>query len=87
MNIIIKLLITIALLLLPQLAFAASSKDNWYWLVGLAVINSAVISTILVWKSKKLDTFTTKAVGFGAWFWFLIFIQVMLYGFYVGLTK
>lgn len=87
MKIILKTLFIFALLLLPQLAYAASSKDNWYWLVALAVIISAAISSILVWKSKKLDTFTTKAVGFGAWFWFLIFIQVMLYGFYVGLTK
>ncbi|MCW8856305.1 MAG: hypothetical protein OQJ95_02995 [Kangiella sp.] len=87
MNIILKSLSALALLLLPQLAFAATSFDNWYWLVGLAVIISAILSAILVWKSKKLDTFATKAVGFGAWFWFLIFIQVMLYGFYVGLTK
>lgn len=87
MNMMTKILTAVGLLLLPQLAFAASSKDNWYWLVGVAVLNSAIISAILVWKSKKLDTFTTKAVGFGAWFWFLIFIQVMMYGFYVGLTK
>lgn len=87
MNIILKSLSALALLLLPQLAFAANSKDNWYWLALVAVINSAIVSAILVWKSKKLDTFATKAVGFGAWFWFLIFIQVMVYGFYVGLTK
>lgn len=87
MNIITKTCFAIALLVLPQLAFAASGTDNWYWLALVAVINSVIVSTILVWKSKKLDTFATKAVGFGAWFWFLIFIQVMLYGFYVGLTK
>lgn len=65
----------------------ASARNTWYWLVGIAVANSAIVSALLVWKSKKLDTFTTKAMGFGAWFWFLIFIQVMLYGFYTGLTK
>lgn len=87
MNTITKILFGLALLLLPQLAFAASNFDNWYWLAGIAVIISATISVMLVWKSKRLDTFATKAIGFGAWFWFLIFIQVMLYGFYVGLTK
>ena len=87
MKIIIKTFLMTLLLLLPQLAWAANGRNNWYWLVGIAVINSAVISAILVWKSKRFENFTTRAVGFGAWFWFLIFIQVMLYGFYVGLTK
>ena len=75
-------------LFMSPLALAASGKGmSWYWLLAIAVVFSAVLSTLLVWKSKKLNTFTLKAVGFGAWFWFIIFIEVMVYGFYVGLTK
>ena len=75
--------------LFSPIAFAASAgkDDSWYWLLALAVLISIALSSLLVWKSKKLNTFTLKAVGFGAWFWFIIFIQVMIYGFYVGLTK
>lgn len=74
--------------LFSPLAFAAAGKDDsWYWLLALAVVISAGLSTLLVWRSKKLNTFTLKAVGFGAWFWFIIFVEVMIYGFYVGLTK
>lgn len=70
----------------PSLAWAAGVRDNWHWLLVLAVGISIVLSSLLVWRSKKLNTFALKAVGFGAWFWFIIFIEVMIYGFYVGLT-
>ncbi|AOE49153.1 hypothetical protein [Kangiella sediminilitoris] len=83
-----KVLLACFITLFPPLSFAAAGKDDsWYWLLALAVVVSAGLSTFLVWRSKKLDTFTLKAVGFGAWFWFIIFIEVMCYGFYVGLTK
>ena len=71
----------------PSLAWAAGGRDNWYWLLVFAVVFSALLSSLLVWRSKKLNTFALKAVGFGAWFWFIIFIEVMIYGFYVGLTQ
>lgn len=85
-----NILIAIVFLLLAVLGiyfFGDDKRDNWYWLTIMAVANAALISLWLVWKSEKLNNFTTKAMGFGAWFWFLIFIQVMLYGFYVGITK
>lgn len=69
------------------LGASAGKDDSWYWLLALAVVISICLSTLLVWRSEKLNTFTLKAVGFGAWFWFIIFIEVMIYGFYVGLTK
>lgn len=75
------------MMVFPSLAWAAGGRDNWYWLLVLAVGISIVLSSLLVWRSKKLNTFALKAVGFGAWFWFIIFIEVMIYGFYVGLTK
>ena len=73
--------------LISIVAFSNDERNSWYWLVAAAVANSACVSVWLVWQSKKLKTFTEKAMGFGAWFWFLIFIQVMIYGFYVALTK
>ena len=84
-----KLIVAGFLGLFSPLAFgaAAGKDDSWYWLLALAVVISICLSSFLVWRSKKLNTFTLKAVGFGAWFWFIIFIQVMIYGFYVGLTK
>lgn len=83
-----KIIFTGFALLFSPLALAASGKGiSWYWLLVIAVVVSASLSSLLVWKSKKLNTFTLKAVGFGAWFWFIIFIEVMIYGFYVGITK
>lgn len=75
------------MLFFPSLAWAAAGRDNWMWLLVFAAGFSVLLSVILVWRSKKLNTFALKAVGFGAWFWFIIFIEVMCYGFYVGLTK
>ena len=83
-----KLILAGFISVFSPLALAATGKgDNWYWLLAFAVVFSALLSSFLVWKSKKLNTFTLKAVGFGAWFWFIIFVEVMIYGFYVGLTK
>lgn len=81
------LLILTFVALLPQDAWAAQDKMPWWGVLLLVSSISTVISGLLVWKNKKLETFTEKAMGFGAWFWFIIFIQVMVYGFYIGIVK
>lgn len=66
---------------------AAPQGENWYWIVAAMVTISITVSVIMVLRNKKFDKFITRAVAFGAWFWLFVFIQIMLYGFYVGLTK
>lgn len=71
----------------PQPALAAQDKLPWWGTLLLVTSVSTVISSYLVWKNEKLETFTEKAMGFGAWFWFIIFLQIMVYGFYIGIEK
>lgn len=66
---------------------AAQGGQPWYMLLLVVVVISTIASSALVWRNKKYQTMTEKAMLFGAWFWFLIFIQVMLYGFYIGFGK
>lgn len=81
------LIAVVVLMLLPSTALAAPQGESWYWIVAAMVTISAIISVILVLRNKEFDKFITKAVAFGAWFWLFVFIQIMIYGFYVGLTK
>ncbi len=81
------LAIIIAWGLLPQTAWAAQEKLPWWGILLLVSSISTAISVVLVWKNKKLETFTEKAMGFGAWFWFIIFLQIMVYGFYLAIEK
>ncbi len=87
MNKCLGLLGTVLLFILPQTAWAADDKLPWWGVILLVSSISTLISSWLVWRNKKLETFTEKAMGFGAWFWFIIFIQVMVYGFYLWFTK
>lgn len=75
------------MLLLSEPAHAAVDELPWWGILLLVSGISSVVSAYLVWKNEKLETFTEKAMGFGAWFWFIIFIQIMIYGFYIGLVK
>lgn len=81
------ILIIVVFAVLPETAFAAQDKMPWWGTLLLVTSVSTVISAYLVWKNEKLETFTEKAMGFGAWFWFIIFIQIMIYGFYIGIEK
>ncbi len=81
------ILLILCIALLPNTAFAAKDDLPWWGVLLLVSSISTAISVVLVWRNKKLETFTEKAMGFGAWFWFIIFLQVMVYGFYIGIEK
>ncbi len=81
------LLIVVFFALLPETALAGKDDLPWWGVLLLVTSISSVISAYLVWKNKKLETFTEKAMGFGAWFWFIIFLEIMVYGFYIGIDK
>ncbi|WP_251359064.1 hypothetical protein [Kangiella sp. TOML190] len=87
MNKIIVLAIVFMVFWMPSTAWAAQETLPWWGTLLLVSSISTIISATLVWRNKKLETFTEKAMGFGAWFWFIIFLQVMVYGFYIGIEK
>ncbi len=75
-----ELFIPAALLLLWCTDLQASTQPlAWYWPVIGAVIVACVVAWLLVRRSEMLEGRAAKIIGFGAWFWFLIFIQAIVY--------
>ena len=58
---------------------ASAQPLAWYWPVLGAVIIACVAAWLLVRRSKTLEGRAAKIIGFGAWFWFLIFVQAIVY--------
>lgn len=82
-----KFLLACLLLLLSVNAHAAQMID-YFW--EIAFVASAIAAGFAYWrvqKIKMLDTFLLKAVGFGAIFWIVIFVEAIIYAVVYSLTK
>ncbi len=83
----VKYVLTCLLLLLTVNAHAAQMVD-YFW--EIAFVACAIAAGFAYWRVQKiemLDTFLLKAVGFGAIFWIVIFIEAILYAIVYSLTK
>ncbi len=70
------LLLTLALLLMPSLAWANPRQLNWMpWLIGIT-ISSAIAGWWLARRTKMFDNIHLRIIGFSVYFWILVFAQI-----------
>ncbi len=80
------IIILLVALILPKWAFAAEKLDwKTHGLVGLAL--AIVGATVWVKLNKDLQSVPGKIMGFGLYFWIIVFCEVIAYGAWVGLIR
>ncbi len=66
----------------------AAQMVDYFW--EIAFVAAAIAAGFAFWRVqsiKMLDTFLLKAVGFGAIFWIVLFVEAILYAIVYSLTK